>query len=288
MLKADWKSEPRYYGIPGGLCFIAIREKIFREIQVYMAFKAICRGQLRINGEIVSKVGKMLGVSSKTVSRALSFLLQRDWIGYNPNSGIHHVRGIDEVRRIEKIIKKSAYRLDVIKIKSIKAFRAFLIGGAITELINSQRDKLIQETRRRLAEDQIRLRAYHKADLSSFYPISCKALSKIFQISEKSASNYRKEADSQGFIKLREDISKALWKIRVGGKLKEVEITPNDLQLVRRNSNSNSRAFKKYFIKDNKVWIRKPTQAKSKLIRQKRRNNPKIYFYINPKKSVVV
>lgn len=218
-----------------------------------MTLKALCRGQLRINTDVIHTVAGILEIHPRTVQRSIKFLINRKWIGYNPVSEIHHIRGFDAIRIIEKIKPRRGYWFSICLIKNLKGF---VIAACITDLINRQKTRWGAEARVR---KRVRSKQKATASLPLFFPVSTVAMAKIYGISLCTASNYRKVAKNQGFIEIRKNCKRFLpQKLKVDSK---------HLPLVRKFADDDGYHFAQY----GEVWTRGSDMIKTTLQGNKRR-----------------
>ena len=132
----------KYYLIPVELATLVFRERLTREFQIWLLLKHWSNGRIVINPATINALAAVLNTSGRTVYRTLSRLRERNWIGYNPASGVSYPRGLDTLRTIEQCTRRAAVWFDIEK---IHAMEGFVAGVAFAELIRRQKMKLWRE-----------------------------------------------------------------------------------------------------------------------------------------------
>jgi hypothetical protein len=178
-----------YLKVPIEMIEFAFRERKISEVGTYLACQSIYSGKAEISAKTTNRIAKELSVSNRTVYRALKWLFNRDWIGKDPKNGWYFFRGLDWIHNIEgfKYTKSALLFPD-----QIKELKGFFIGAIISNFIQK---RLLES--RETGTDQKRRRSEQ-----SCFPVSLTIVEKLFNVSEKTAFNYRKLAEKQGFIKM--------------------------------------------------------------------------------------
>lgn len=190
------KARRKYYLVPVSLVELVFRERLYREFQIWITLKARTNGHLKITPDVVRSLAKELKVSERTVSRSLEKLRQRNWIGYNPKSGLSFIRGFKAVQINEGLSGRMGVWFDIDKKKES---RGFIAGGIISKLVREQRKKVWQER----TGAQAKGGAKQPARLPAFYPVSCSSLEQIYNVSTKVAWNAKNNAVKGNFIELK-------------------------------------------------------------------------------------
>ncbi len=205
--------------LPLSLCEFAIRNEFFAPLRLYIYLKTVSAGQIRLDNATKMSVANALGIGVKTVGNQLQKLQERNWVGHNAKSGYYFVRGFDKVRDLEHLRGRRGVWLDVSKdIQQKKRFHAFVVGAVIGQLTNVSKYKAKKEQEGREPEhtkgsSNHRLRP----SLSSFYPVSCHALSHILGISISTASEYKAQAQEYGYIQ----VEKKMVRLPLTGNTKD-------------------------------------------------------------------
>lgn len=192
--------------IPIDITHLTLREKFFRPLQVYIFLKSRCSGQLKISKSEIREVSSKLGTSADTIKRNLKKLRERNWVGYNPESGYYFIRGFKKIKQLEGSKYLTSVCLSVDReLCDFRIFKAFLYGASIGYLARYQKGK----ARRRAGSERTKGSSKHNPELRlpTHYPVACEAMSKIFGISISTAHKYKKEADEHGFIDLRNNFN---------------------------------------------------------------------------------
>ncbi len=178
--------------IPLELCEYAIRNNLYRSLQLYIYLKSICCGKLKIRPSDYEQIGTAIGLTSgKAVKNNLKILLELNWIGYDKSTGYYFVRGFERVRAIHGFRSRTAAEFDT---SCIADFKAFIAATKIGYLINNQKRK------KRAIELDKGSSAPVARHSSDFYPVTNEALAKILDISISTAYNLKQLAVASGFI----------------------------------------------------------------------------------------
>ena len=170
--------------VPIELIEFAFKRAKILEVGTYLACQVIYSGKARISDKPAVQVASALSVSSRTVYRAFKWLNNRDWIGKDEVNGWMFFRGIDRVHQMEGFrYSKSA----VLFKKDLAHLKGFFIGAILSNFIGNTGTGTEQRRRR---------------SGQSCFPVSLSIVQKLFNVSEKTAFNYRKLAEKQGFIKM--------------------------------------------------------------------------------------
>lgn len=185
--------------IPFVVLRYAVEKKKFSPIQVFVATKHLF-GHKFFDIE-VNLIAKLTGRHQKTVRCHLNWLAEEGWIGFDCESGIYFIRSWKYIRTILQDETRSGYYFQCGKIQD---FKAFAIASTFDHLIALQKLKKwrakTRESRQMGSSKQTGLQS------RGFYPIANKAFSKIYMVSEATASRYRSLASRSGFLRVIEQL----------------------------------------------------------------------------------
>lgn len=173
-----------YLKVPVELCEHAIKENFVREAQIYLSGLHLYSGKVSIDSNPYDLIASTCGTSKRTVYDKIRVLRQRDWIGKDNRNGWIFFRGMDHVHQAENW----KYSRAALMFKNdLPAAKSFFIGAVIANFIKG-RGTGTEQTSRRSGQSR--------------FPVSLSIVQKLFNVSEKTAFNYRKLAEKQGFIKM--------------------------------------------------------------------------------------
>jgi len=178
--------------IPIDLCVTIIKEKLWRPFQVLIYLKFKFGAYAKDLKKNLDPICLELEVSERTVTRAIRILVKLNWIGFDPLTNTTYIRGIDRIRKIEKIYNRQAVWMFP---SQIMKFKEFVIAAVLKRQqmeLRKREWKLRQERGRR---DQ-------NLPLPIFYPISSSYFSNKYGIGLTSAYNYKILANKAGLIKI--------------------------------------------------------------------------------------
>lgn len=204
LLQAQRFKDP-YLKVPIELCEYAIKENFSRQAQIYISGLYLYSGKVHISSNPYNSIGKLCKVKERTVYDNIRSLKQRNWIGKDERNGWIFFRGLDKVHELEgfKYSRSALMFYD-----DLPNAKAFFIGAVIANFIKSRGTGTDQTSRR---SEQSR------------FPVSLSIIEKLFNVSEKTAFNYRELAEKHRFIKMEQN-------------LREVTgITPKDITHLKQN-----------------------------------------------------
>lgn len=183
----------KYYLIPVSLATLVFRLRLEREFQTWLLLKHWSNGSLRVTPSVINDLATHLNTSARTIYRALSNLRRRNWIGYNPASGLSYVRGLDSLRIVEQCKGRAAVWFNIANVREIEGFVA---GVAFGELIRAQKAKQWREA----AGVHRKGGTIQPAPLPTFFPVAIRAIEKIFGVPRSSVARAKKAAVEAGAL----------------------------------------------------------------------------------------
>ena len=195
-----------YLKVPIEMIEFAFRERKTSEVSTYLACQSIYSGKATLTAQTKDRVSDALDIKPRTIDRHFKYLSDRDWIGKDTQNKWIFFRGINRVHEIEgfKYTKSALLFPD-----QLKELKGFFIGAIISNFIRNTGAGTEQTSRR---------------SKQSCFPVSLSIVQKLFNVSEKTAFNYRKLAEREGFIKMHTNLK------QVTG------ITPTDITHLKQNS----------------------------------------------------
>ncbi len=178
------KFSESYLKVPVELCEHAIKQNFVREAQIYLSGLYLYSGKVHINNDPYGLISSTCDTSERTVYDKIRTLRKCDWIGKDARNGWIFFRGLNYVHRIEGW----KYSRSALMFKDdLKNAKAFFIGAVLANFIKSRVTGTDQQSKR---------------SQQSRCPVSLSIVEKLFDVSQKTAFNYRKLAEKHGFIKM--------------------------------------------------------------------------------------
>lgn len=186
----------KYYLVPVDLALQVFKERTFREFQVWLLLKHWTNGHLHLNPAIIARLAAQLKTSSRTIERAIERLRKKNWLGYNPNNGITHIRGFDTLRIMEKLPGRLAVWFDIDRMPNLEAFTTACAFGSFV------RAQKVRCWRERLGgkEKGVPIQPKRPATLPKFFPVALSLIEHQFGVPRSTACRYRKAANRAGFL----------------------------------------------------------------------------------------
>lgn len=173
--------------VPIEMIEFAFRERKISELSTYLACQSIYSGKAKISAKTNKTIADELSVSERTIYRSFKWLACQDWISKDSENGWIFFRGINRVHKKEGFkYSKSA----ILSRSNLSNLKGFFIGAIISNFIKSR------------GTGTDRNRGVSIRSLQSCFPVSLTIVQNLFGVSEKTAFNYRKLAEKQGFIKM--------------------------------------------------------------------------------------
>lgn len=186
----------KYYLIPLNLALLIRRERLFREFQTWLLLKHWSNGHLEVTPRIIARLASSLRCSPRTVERNIARLRERNWLGYNPTSGLTYVRGMDALRIVERLPGRLAVWLDIDRILNVEAF---LAACGESFFVRGQKVKAWRE---RAAGVHSKRGTIQPAPVPTFYAVALSLHFSFFGIAKSTAARDRKLAEAAGFIRI--------------------------------------------------------------------------------------
>jgi len=189
-----------YVFIPVEMCSWAFKNRFVRPFQVYIYLKAHCNGKMKINKVDLYDIAQELELKSgRAIKNNIDLLLEKNWIGYNNNSGYYFIRSFDRIRADNGFKSRTAAEFNSDRILS---FKGFIAGAVIGYMINIQRRKKRVTERNRSRSSPI------TRPTSEYFPVASLALAKVLNVSISTAFKLKQLAAREGYILLRHNLKK--------------------------------------------------------------------------------
>ncbi len=198
------------------------------------------------------ELAKHAGLHQKTVITHINQLVTRRWIGYDSMRELYLNRGWNYLLTVIGDGSTTGYTITKHQIAQCKAFA---IAATYDQLISSQQYRKWLHNRERRQKGT----SYQTGlEAKGFYPVANKAYATIFDLSEATASRYRKLASDCGFIELKDELI----------KIDSPEGTKLHYGLMMEYSNEH------LIYRDGSYYIQKVTHVRSHMIRKQLRYTP--------------
>jgi len=148
---------------------------------------------MKLSNETLKTIMSLLKVKTKsTITARLSSLIHRNWIGFNPKTGIYFIRGFHAVCRVEGISTKHAV---VYSAEDCKDFVGFV--GAVLFL------NFYKSVKRGLRNGTVTIKGVTKQSYKAaplFLPVSIIGISKSLGISSTYIHKLKQRAINEGLL----------------------------------------------------------------------------------------
>ena len=182
------------------MCYRSVREKFCKQLQVYLFLKFYCSGKTILNANLLHDIAAALGYKSiRTVNSHINDLIEKNWVGYNPESGYLFIRGFDKIRQMDNMPPRSAV---IFYYNDLKQISPCCFAGIIGYLVNTQRRDRFLSGRKRGGSNHLRSLS------QAYFPIANKALAKILNFSIASIVRYKHLAVQHGYISVKKSYQK--------------------------------------------------------------------------------
>lgn len=146
----------------------------------------------------------------------LKTLIELNWIGFNPTSGVYHINGTQKIRRIFEFEKRTAVKIfqkDLPEIRTftfaaILCYRLLVIGKAKKKSASEDKKRAPEKKRgvnKRFASKEVSFDLENNLlDLNADHVgMSVKKMGELYGLSPSTCSELKKKAQDLGYIKYR-------------------------------------------------------------------------------------
>lgn len=171
-------------------------------LRLYLYLNSRSSGHFRFKHGDRKRIADVLGITPQSVGYNLDRLRKRDWIGYNPQKDLYHIRGFRAIKRLENASRRQVVEVNVEReLNDGKAFTALIWAAYIGNFIR---------VREREAERQQREECHKggskqkRGQRQAFFPVAVSVIAKCLGVSSSTACEGRKLAIQFGFLKAKE------------------------------------------------------------------------------------
>lgn len=198
--------------IPTELCQWALQNRRVPLLKIYLYLQFNYSGKVRLGKGEFKDICQALGYkSAKQPTKHFMALLELDWIGFNPKSGYHFIRGIDTIRSLEGFKRQTAIEMEY---KDIFHLREFCFSVVVENLNNKQNLYKKRKLRRHkqtviaIKRSKFIKKITNQSVNSSvlFKPIANAVISKILGISKSSVISLKTKAKKLGYIQVKTNL----------------------------------------------------------------------------------
>lgn len=195
-------TEDTYVWVPVEMCRFGLEDAFYNPLRLYLVLAISVSGLTVFNRKIKSSVASKLTCSSRTVERYMKELLDRKWIGKNPQTGTHFVRSFEQIRRQEDFYNTTAAKLFLRELQSTKRLRGFCIAAIIgNRILKKQR-----EVERLNKNTDVHSRALDLPPNSM--PVAANYLKPIVDLSKATCHRLKQYAKKYDYIKITKNVKK--------------------------------------------------------------------------------
>lgn len=198
--------------VPVQLLELCLREKIINQFRVYLCMKRRCVGQMRLSPEMVKEIADEIGVHQATVLRYIETMKKKNWIGYNPNSGMYFIRGWSYILGVEKLEGRSGVEVDFDS--DIKNLRALAFAAAtshymkVRERTGHKRSGSKQQSSETSEDNEKPINLGAFVEKSAFNKLGVVELGQRFNVTPMCISNWKKRAKELGYLEYQHNFVK--------------------------------------------------------------------------------
>jgi hypothetical protein len=180
--------------IPIEVCLFVLKYRIVNPFRSYLILKYHYSGKAPLNKKQLSNV---TGISVKTLDKHLLELRKINWIGFNPNSNILFIRGLDNIRKMHQF--KSSFSI-VCREQHLKLLRPFLYAAVLSYIIRNKKRKAWKQCASKNGN------ANQHCSTPFSYPIANSYMAKLINCSISEAVKLKSKAEAAGYIETKENI----------------------------------------------------------------------------------
>ena len=177
--------------IPVGLAQKSLITGRTSELQTWIAAHFIYPGKCQISDNPAAAISELTQKTPRTIKRHFKRLLKRNWMGKDHKNGWYFFRGIDRIRKIENIQHRRAVIMDK---SDVAMCKAFCIASVLASIIKTGRSTETEHVTQR------------SGPLRGFFPVSLQTIKQAFKCSKPTAINYKKMANSAGYVNTEQNL----------------------------------------------------------------------------------
>jgi hypothetical protein len=181
---------------------------LIKPFSIFLYLKLFAGNKVSATDEVFAKLRQDLKMSDpkgRTFNKHFQQLLELNWIGYNAESGIYHIRSFAYIRAINGFKKRRATKLFL---KDILQLQVYLVGVLLCTQVYAQKyyweiakGRSGTATNKRDVAKQSR--ASRRSSKPPYYGICNKRIAKLLCCKYTRACNLKKAAAKAGYITLR-------------------------------------------------------------------------------------
>lgn len=188
-----------YTNIPALLCEYALINRKVNQLKLFIYLKINCSGEIEYNESSYSTWAKEICVNSKTVKTSLKWLIKNKWVTVNSKKKTLRIISYKNLSKKLNIDFNTGYLFEP---ESYKYFKAMCCGIVITFYLNRKR-----YFNRRSGNIKGFAMSKNRKKNNKFYPMPNGYLAECLGLSIATAYRYKDEAEKQGFIKTKSNLS---------------------------------------------------------------------------------
>jgi hypothetical protein len=179
--------------IPVELCFYVLKKKWLPSFKVYILLKLTCSGKRFLTLYDKKVFSEFCGYASiRAFENHVKNLLELNWIGYNRETKIYHIRGFEFIQNQLGLRSRTGFWFSF---HQIRLFDGIVYGAIIGYLCKSQEKKQRIDPKKGRSNQVL-------CKTPGYYPIANRALAKILNISISTASMMKRRAVQAQSIKV--------------------------------------------------------------------------------------
>ncbi|MCB0566606.1 MAG: hypothetical protein KDD01_19735 [Phaeodactylibacter sp.] len=185
-------------------------ERLLREtksvnmLRLYLYLNSRSSGHFRFSHGDRKYVADILGITPQLIGYNLERLRARNWVGYNPQKDLYHIRGFRAIKKLEHARGRQVVEVNVEKeLNDKKTFEALLWGAYIGNFIRSQERKAECKRREECHKGGSKQK---RGQRQAFFPVAVSVIARCLGVSISTACVGRALAVEYGYLDARESL----------------------------------------------------------------------------------
>lgn len=124
--------------VPFQISEFVYQNRLTKPFSIFLYLKLFAGDKVSASDEVFDKLRTALNMAdckNRTFRKHLQKLLDLNWIGFNPKSGIYHIRSFDHIRAVNDFKSRRGTK---VFLKDILQMQIYLVGVLICNKINDQ------------------------------------------------------------------------------------------------------------------------------------------------------
>jgi hypothetical protein len=193
--------------IPFELSEYVFKNRLFAPFTVFLYLK-MSGEKIGLQSDALARMGEVLGIKDNRTAKAhLEHLIALNWIGFNSNAGIYHVRSFRYLREQYGFAGKTG---TIVRREDLSSLKSYLAAAIISRSINAQKHSKWLFVKRKMkprtaTRSGVANQSWASLPFSQHLPyfgLGTHTIAKLLGVSQPTACRIKLRAAKDGYLKL--------------------------------------------------------------------------------------